>query len=447
METKQRFEMPETKAEPDIDKAVCPSEGPVPESQPLNSVNFPVNAAAKFVKSYYMTRFPVSHRTMFSAQMMISSDEPTAQKLVDTNKTLAPELAQKGFTAICTGSIDNLNPDDNVPPILGRVADHLIGHAYGMEYLPSYKDRLLDKIRNRNPDWKCGDPTGVVAVLFTGGMDSTALVIKNLEEGKIVIPVYNWLNHCAESYRLLAATVYLAFRNKCKVNTENLMPLLRGMRFPCTVTRRECFSGFIQQPLNAFSLAYIPEEITALLDEVQMGIVKGDQSVSFVDDMRKLYEGAFALSHMFGDYHDPDYRNPFIKRRPDFNFPLLDWDKKRIEEYLVRTGMDGITLSCEVPFLSFIVFARLTDEEKAALDRGEIPDFDHKRDVGVHIIMADCTKCHSCGRSEADGRSRRYLVLQLMEYKGNPEVNPIVNYWSIANGVKPEGFRFDGKIY
>lgn len=34
-----------------------------------------------------------------------------------------------------------------------------------------------------------------------------------------------------------------------------------------------------------------------------------------------------------------------------------------------------------------------------------------------------------------------------MEYKGNPEVNPIVNYWSFANGVKPEGFRLDGKIY
>lgn len=446
METKKMPEMSETKAEPDIDKEVCPANEPVPESQPLNSVNFPVNAAIEFSKSYYMTHFPASDRTMFSAQMMIRPEKSDTSKLVDITKTLAPELAQKGFTAIGKGVIDHLNPDENVSPILTRVADHLIGHAYGFDYLPSYRDRLLDKIRHRNPDWKQGDPTGVVAVLFTGGMDSTALVIKNLEEGKIVIPVYNWLNHCAESYRLLAATVYISFRDKCKVNTENLMPLLRGMKFPCTVTRRECFSGFIQQPLNAFSLAYLPEEITALLDEVQMGIVKGDQSVSFVDDMRKLYEGAFALSHMFGDYHDPDYRNPYIKRRPDFNFPLLDWDKKRIEEYLVRTGMDGITLSCEVPLLSFIVFARLTDEEKAALDRGEFPDFNHRRDVGVHIIMADCTKCHSCGRSEADGRDRRYLVLQVMEYEGNPEINPIINYWPIANDVKPEGFRFDARI-
>lgn len=419
------------------------------DTMPCNSVGFPLEHVETVMQSLDIERFPINRKVMFSAHGFESTLPGWAFRKNCPKEAVIAEMAKRGFTAIYRGDADSYecqSPKEHMP--LYRLSEYMFDRL-AANNIATEVDYIKHYIHQRNPNWDGHGPTGVVGVLFTGGMDSTALVIKNLKEGKIVVPIYNWMNHGTESFRILVATAYscLKVRVKGKVDTSWLCPLVTGMHIPPDITQRCMFEGFIQQPMNSLSLAYIAPEISSLLDEVQMGIIKGDQSETYTEDMKKLYEGAFALSHLYGENHDRSVTSDSrTTRRPDFTFPILDWDKHKIAAFLAENNAADFAISCEVPLCEYLVFARLDDEEKASLTTDTPVIKSKHHDIGIHVLLADCDRCHSCGRSEHEGRARRFVTVQLAEFNDNPNSNPLIDYNKIAHDVKPNAVHFGGKL-
>ena len=131
----------------------------------------------------------------------------------------------------------------------------------------------------------------VVGVLFSGGLDSTYLVYKNLKEGNIVRPIYieienNYNKVILEKNRIehLIKIFDEEFNNENNYYNRKIHPI----------------SHIIKTNVNASEdsiyLKQIPIWIVGLLygqglgvDEFQIGYVCGDDSTSYIQDMKDIY--------------------------------------------------------------------------------------------------------------------------------------------------------------
>lgn len=400
--------------------------------EPNNSVGFPVRAE-KFANEW-VARFPFRERFGIRMQGLDIDTKVFDRRVPILYRERKQEVMDAlGFTMISHMQKDTYDFWSTSYPQVDVVED-MVKNAFSR--MDGYPDRLTSAIRTLNPEWEHGQPTNAVGVLFTGGMDSTALVLKNLDEGKVVFPIYNWLNAEFKVAPILAYTM-LAAISKTYKGPGILMPMYRGINFPAgTCNYGGKFEGFIQQPVNTFSLAYINPQITSLLDEVQMGIVKGDQSETFIEDMRKLYDGAFALSHLYGN-HAPEFETQ-VARKPSYTFPLIKWDKAMVTEFVEKHGLGGLPLSCEAPSIACTVYAKFTEEERAIIygasgDMAIKSVFAGPRQWLLHVVICDCDDCHSCGRSRADGYNLRAVSLQFgMETLGGDDIDPaFIDYGDI----------------
>lgn len=392
--------------------------------EPNNLAGFPVRAEK--IANEVLAKFPFRER--FGIRMQgINIDTKAFDRRVPIldRERKREAMGALGFTMISHMQKDTFNFWDTCYPQVDAIED-MVKSAFSA--MTGYPDRLTSAIRTLNPEWKYGQPTNAVGVLFTGGMDSTALVLKNLDEGKVVFPIYNWLNREFKVAPILAYTMLAAIANTYK-GPGILMPMYRGINMPAgMLDYGGKFEGFIQQPLNTFSLAYVNPEITSLLDEVQMGIVKGDQSETFIEDMQKLYDGAFALSHLYGT-HAPEFKTQ-VTRKPSYTFPLIEWDKAMVTEFLEKHGLGGLPLSCEAPTIACTVYAKFTEEERAIIYGPSGDDairsvFAEPRQWSIHVVIGDCEECHSCGRSRADGYNTRAVSLQFgMETLEGNDIDP-----------------------
>ena len=406
--------------------------------EPNNSVGFPVRAE-KIAKEWF-AKFPFRERFGIRLQGI----DIDAKALDHRVPIFDRERKQEAMDALGFTKISHMQKGTHDfwytrHPEVEAVAD-MVKNAFCR--MDGYPDRLTSAIRTLNPDWEDGQPTNAVGVLFTGGLDSTALVLKNLDEGKVVLPIYNWINSEFNVAPILAYTM-LAAISKTHKGPGILMPMYRGLNIPAgIIDYGGKFEGFFQQPINAFSLAYINPQITSLLDEVQMGIVKGDQSETFIEDMRKLYDGAFALSHEYGD-HAPEFQSQVTTRKPSYTFPIIKWDKATVAEFVEKHGLGGLPLSCEAPVIACTVYAKFTEEERAIIygtsgDMAIKNVFAEPRQWAFHVVIADCENCHSCGRCRADGQNVRAVSLQFgMETLGGNEIDPaFIDHGDfIASGV------------
>ncbi len=238
-----------------------------------------------------------------------------------------------------------------------KIIDRYIDVFYGgrMEY-----DRL------NGPDTV---PMGTVGILFTGGMDSTLLAVRALREGKHVLPIVNLFNCDNKQYSLLTAIVWRDLREK--YGNLLLRPCFCLKNIHCDAVPHY-FSGMFQQPINMFSLGYIPEPTLEKLSSIQAGFVKGDDAIPYIPDMRRLYKSVWKLSHAV---KHPGHNNiPFTP----LLFPLQDTDKADIRKELESYGDETCTFSCEDPKISMIAW-----------------------DDGNGIIrISECCLCHSCGRKK-----------------------------------------------
>ena len=146
-----------------------------------------------------------------------------------------------------------------------------------------------------------------VAILFSGGLDSTALAYQNCLEGNDVLLVYTKiLNNPNKTKRELES---------CHKIKEILFDKFPNMQL--TLAINEVKIGRNNENLN---FAQIPVHFLSMVetccnhwvDEIQIGYVMGDDAISYLDDLRKLYK---------------DHRFLFEQEPPKLTFPLTKTKK------------------------------------------------------------------------------------------------------------------------
>lgn len=232
-----------------------------------------------------------------------------------------------------------------------------------------------------------GNPETRVAILFTGGMDSTALALNALRAGKTVVPIVTQMNFDAFKYNFLTYVSWAMLRNEFGKRIE---APVQSLKVRCDVTVKECFEGFFQQPTNAYSLAYLPTKLLKSVSEIQMGLVQGDQSIPYMEDMQRIYQSTIRLSKGIG----MDECLKEFKDIPPLTFPLCNTPKSEVLKILKSGPKDHswYAFSCENPIMSIQTFE------------------------GGHtlISLVECGGCHSCERLVGDGQKRKSMIIQLL---------------------------------
>lgn len=173
----------------------------------------------------------------------------------------------------------------------------------------------------------------VVGIMFSGGLDSTTLLLRELNKGNIVIPILNKFNlSCDVSsvFKYMMAQIALNKINK-NISKNNKMILVSPII--CSHIKFGCLGhGFVytQQMMNSVAPAFIGYERIRSIDEIMIGTVLGDQGVSYINDMKKLYGDAMKFQ-----VKPLEYENNYVIGRENkiakLTFPLFKTDKSQIK--------------------------------------------------------------------------------------------------------------------
>lgn len=130
-----------------------------------------------------------------------------------------------------------------------------------------------------------------VAVLFSGGLDSTYLIWKNLKDGNIVFPIYveienNYIKTILEKNRM--KLLYNEFVKEFN-SSENYERKIHEIHYAISVGVHACENSlyFKQIPIWLFSIMFMQ---SMEVDEIQIGYVSNDDAISYLSDMKKIYK-------------------------------------------------------------------------------------------------------------------------------------------------------------
>lgn len=170
-----------------------------------------------------------------------------------------------------------------------------------------------------------------IGVLFSGGLDSTYLVWKNLEEGNVVVPIYIDIKNNRDKVKLeknRAELLVNKFRDKYTSDK------IDHVRYPLTIE----VSGN-----NVADLAQVPVWIMGLtysqgydLDEIQIAYVMNDDAISYLSEIKKLYKSYELITK---------YNKP---RLTPLKFPLAQTNKYQMLAELPQE-YKYLIVSCEEP--------------------------------------------------------------------------------------------------
>lgn len=138
-----------------------------------------------------------------------------------------------------------------------------------------------------------------VAVLFSGGLDSTYLVWKNLKEGNMVFPIYVEIENNENKTILEKNRIELIWKELKKEFNESTDIWsggnLRSIHYAIKVGvhANEGSLYFKQMPIWLFSVVFLQG---MNVDEVQIGYVSNDDAISYLDDIQNIYKSYQAIS-------------------------------------------------------------------------------------------------------------------------------------------------------
>lgn len=171
-----------------------------------------------------------------------------------------------------------------------------------------------------------------VLVLFSGGIDSTYLVYKNLLEGNDVLCVHN---------KILNNTMQTAKEIK---SIDNILEWLKN-HFLYQKIRVSDFNvefqingyfdniSMLSQPFLWLSSLPIVLQCLPDIDEVQYGIIARDDALSYINDLKAIFNASMMT-------------NNCIKYKGKLKFPLIKYQKSEIIDKL-PTDLLRMTSSCE----------------------------------------------------------------------------------------------------
>lgn len=202
-----------------------------------------------------------------------------------------------------------------------------------------------------------------VGVLFSGGLDSTYLVWKNLKEGNRVIPIYIEIENNRDKVKLEKNRIELLI-NKFRENFSK--ELIDFIRYPLSISVGGTnVSDLPQVPVWIMGLLYSQ---TYDLSEIQIAYVMNDDAISFLNEIRAIYR---SYNKLMGRT---------IPNLKPINFPLNKVSKYEILSELPIEYFDLI-VSCESPKLNGVI-----DNNSNVLINKEIEKIEYK----------PCGYCEAC---------------------------------------------------
>lgn len=236
-----------------------------------------------------------------------------------------------------------------------------------------------------------------VIVFFTGGLDSTYLIYKNLEAGNTVKPVY---------------VEILNNKNKTLVEKQNIDILLKKFKEDYGYDNIRHVDYITEIGVNwGTSLHYTQPYLWLMnaimidtngYDEIQLAYVLNDDAVSFVDDIKKIYN-----NKLFDNFVSSDRRNKL-------KFPLLKVSKNEIVKELPEKYLKYVN-SCENPEI-------------------EKTRFRYKYSGGEFLISyKPCKNCVPCERL----KNNKYFYSSILKKKYNTTENRKVLASSIMYDAMP----------
>lgn len=156
-----------------------------------------------------------------------------------------------------------------------------------------------------------------ITVLFSGGLDSTYLVWKLLEEGHIVEPVYFEIANNKGKTISEKRAIKIIF-DKFKENYKSQLVHYETLK----TTKIEILGGsswdrlisLAQVPVWIFGMMYINGKAA---DEVHVGYVLNDDAISFIPEIRKIYNSYKGICCEKAKAEWPKLKFPIIKMSKD----------------------------------------------------------------------------------------------------------------------------------
>lgn len=138
-----------------------------------------------------------------------------------------------------------------------------------------------------------------VGVLFSGGLDSTYLVWKNLKDGNTVVPIYieignNKVKTVLEKNRieLLHKIFVKQFNNADKPYSENpLKDIQYALTVDVCVNEESLY--FRQVPVWLLGILFCQ---SLEVNEIQIGYIGNDDAISYLNDIQKIYKSYRLIS-------------------------------------------------------------------------------------------------------------------------------------------------------
>jgi hypothetical protein len=174
-----------------------------------------------------------------------------------------------------------------------------------------------------------------VAILFSGGLDSTYLMWKNLKDGNEVFPIYveienNEVKSIIEKNRvnLLCKEFSKEFDSKKDMfERKQVHDVIFAIKVGVHANEGSLY--FKQVPIWLFSVVFLQGMDN--IEEIQIGYVSNDDAISYLDDIQNIYKSYQAISEPM---------KPLV-------FPLTKCKKDRMAHELPKQYRDLI-FSCEM---------------------------------------------------------------------------------------------------
>jgi hypothetical protein len=206
-----------------------------------------------------------------------------------------------------------------------------------------------------------------ICVLFTGGLDSTYLIWKNLKDGNEVIPVYfeienNKNKTILEKNRidLILTKLHVDFSGKA---------ILHDIDYGLSVNIKSHGDGllFKQIPIFIMGAIYLAGDN---VDEIQLGYVMNDDAISYINEIQKIYKS---------------YK-PIVDNLTPMTFPLTKVSKHNILSELPKEIID-LTVNCENPHI-------IGSEDDRVID------------------YEPCGRCVPCAKTNMYGYSSKHIKIK-----------------------------------
>ena len=206
--------------------------------------------------------------------------------------------------------------------------------------------------------------TGSIGIVYSGGYDSTVLMLQALMNGETVKPII--FNFAQDD--IIKAVNLSILKNRFG---ENLLEPIWFDFFD--LQGGMCGTQCTQQLAIHNMLTYLSNDVLKSLKEIQVGYVMNDDAVSFQEELKDVVSTGFKIQD---------------KVNVPITYPLIQKHKYYIDDFIQQhLGFNHLCLSCQFPSFNY-----------------------YKDSDALYIITTTCNDCTSCMHSQ---------LYNLNFYRGN----------------------------